>query len=334
MDPRSNRREYVKVLLRVRPPLLSAVAAVEEDQAAQQGVESTNEEVIKHSTTVVDDQVVKLAPVRVERLRFGLTKMLETYGDDNEKLDKVFKFDRVFGEGSSQNDIFAMVTDSISPVLDGFVTTLLSYGPTFGGKSFTMVGTEKEPGLIPRSIELLFHLLEEKKAANADAKIITEVEVSYVELFNKTFRNLLKVEVAPPPTPSKMTIAVETELDDVLNPFSARDERIDIHETPALGVFMVGAGLRVPVHSAEETFSLVRKGEGQRLGKASSSSDGSARFDCHRFLLFQMLTVCAFQESRDHHIVCGIQGPRGCRDWSGRWSPNLRASADGQTTPD
>lgn len=288
METRGTMKEYIRVLTRVRPPINNN----DDINQVQPGSGEEGSTPNRLSTTVVDDQVVKLAPVKIEKLRFGLSRALQTYGDANEKLDKVFKFDRVFAEQASQDDVFDLVQDTIDQVMDGYTTTLISYGPTFGGKSFTMVGTEKDPGVIPRAIEKIFKLLSERKANNADKKdVVIEVEVSYVELHNKTFRNLLKSE-APPSTPAAKANSVAasstampnlpaldvSETDEVLNPFTVRDEnRIDIHETPALGVFLVGSGLRVPVSTAEDTFNLLRKGESNRLSRAAISTDGSTR---------------------------------------------------------
>jgi hypothetical protein len=287
---RLDRREFVRVLLRVRPSLQINTSA--------QLNESTVEESVRPCICVIDDRTVKITPVQVEQLRYGLSKLLEVHSSSYDKLDKFYKFDKVFGDDSVQEDVFSFVSDTISQVLDGYTTSLLSYGPAFGGKSFTMVGTEKDPGIIPRAIVLLFQILEEKKASIEDG-VVMEVEVSYVELHNNIFRNLLKndTQVLPPfapragnivPTAPKAGIFLSTKAaslttneaaavdlhDSELNP-AAFGDRIDLHENPALGLFLAGNGLRMPVQSAEETFNLLRRGESNRL---SISIDGSTRF--------------------------------------------------------
>ncbi|RYH29706.1 hypothetical protein EON65_07585 [archaeon] len=272
-------KENIRVLLRVRPNFdqEDVIVSEEGEEIAARG----------GCIRVDDERTVRIMPVQVERLRYGLTKMLETYGSSHDKIDKVFKYDRVFNEESKTEDIFALISETLPPVLDGFTTTVLSYGPTFGGKSYTMVGTEREPGIIPRTIDFLFKLLDEKRCRDeSNPDIVTEVEVSYVELHNNIFRNLLKYEqvnkAGPPSTPKLTTTSVSeaavTEVDDVLNPFTERGDRVDIHETPALGVFLVGSNLRVPVNSAEDTFNVLRRGEANRMSRASNSVDGSTRY--------------------------------------------------------
>eukprot|EP01031_Cornospumella_fuschlensis_P046470 gene46470-56905_t len=122
----SSSKENVKVLLRVRPNFDQEEVIVTED----------GEEIPARGgcIRVDDDRTVRIMPVQVERLRYGLTKMLETYGNAHDKIDKIFKYDRVFNEESKTEDIFSLITETLPPVLDGFTTTILSYGPTFGGK--------------------------------------------------------------------------------------------------------------------------------------------------------------------------------------------------------
>lgn len=269
------------MIVRIRPPFYNPAL----DELVENG--DVAEEPTKPSTVAVDDQVVKLVPVRVDRLRWGLSRMLDTYGNSNGKIEKVFKFDRVFGETSTQHEVFSCVEHLVPAVIEGFTSTVISYGPTFGGKSYTMVGTEQEPGVIPRAVELIFKLLEEKKAHAGVDVMHSEVEVSYVELHNNIFRNLLKIE-PPPVTPLAVstktpvfTIPETPEGDDsnANAPVLGRDpDRIDILESPTFGVFLYGGGLRFPVRSAEDAFNVLRRGEGQRLSRSTTSPDGSTRY--------------------------------------------------------
>ena len=63
-------------------------------------------------------------------------------------------------------------------------------GSTGSGKSFTMTGERSAPGVIPRAITEIFNLIKTTTAADTDVHFL--VRMSYVELYNNNFRNLLE----------------------------------------------------------------------------------------------------------------------------------------------
>lgn len=63
-------------------------------------------------------------------------------------------------------------------------------GSTGSGKSFTMTGERSAPGVIPRAITEIFNLIKQTQQTDADVHFL--VRMSYVELYNNNFRNLLE----------------------------------------------------------------------------------------------------------------------------------------------
>lgn len=62
-----------------------------------------------------------------------------------------FTFSRVYDQSTAQEKIFGEnVHDLINTAIEGRNVSILSYGPTGTGKTYTMVGNEKNPGIIPR----------------------------------------------------------------------------------------------------------------------------------------------------------------------------------------
>ena len=62
-----------------------------------------------------------------------------------------WKFSRVYDTDTTQETIFTEnVYDLINTATEGRNVSILSYGPTGTGKTFTMVGNERNPGIIPR----------------------------------------------------------------------------------------------------------------------------------------------------------------------------------------
>ena len=51
---------------------------------------------------------------------------------------KVFIFDRVFGEDIDQEGVFEYVTDSVNSFVQGYNVSILAYGQSGAGKSYTM----------------------------------------------------------------------------------------------------------------------------------------------------------------------------------------------------
>jgi hypothetical protein len=51
---------------------------------------------------------------------------------------KVFVFDRVFGEDGTQEGVFEYVGDSVNSFVEGYNVSILAYGQSGAGKSYTM----------------------------------------------------------------------------------------------------------------------------------------------------------------------------------------------------
>ena len=91
--------------------------------------------------------------------------------DENQVIigkDRSFNFDKCFGIDSRQEDVFeACVKNLVLGCFVGFNATILAYGQTGAGKTFTMgsgytIGVKEEDlGIIPRVIRMIF---DEKEA--------------------------------------------------------------------------------------------------------------------------------------------------------------------------
>ena len=109
---------------------------------------------------------------------------------------KTFGYDECFWSHSKsdahfcdQNKVFSSVgAELISHSLDGYNCCLMAYGQTGAGKSYTMMGTKKEPGLIPQIAQNIFERIE--TASRLDG-VKSEVEVSYMEIYCEKVRDLL-----------------------------------------------------------------------------------------------------------------------------------------------
>lgn len=66
-------------------------------------------------------------------------------------------FTRIFGSESSQAETFERsIKHRVADLLGGESSTIMTYGTRDSGKTYTLLGTPASPGIIPRSIELVF----------------------------------------------------------------------------------------------------------------------------------------------------------------------------------
>uniref|UniRef100_A0A0C9PYV2 Sub_3 protein n=1 Tax=Fopius arisanus TaxID=64838 RepID=A0A0C9PYV2_9HYME len=75
----------------------------------------------------------------------------------SEATAKKFSFTRIFTSNISHDEVYkGSTSDTILDFLSGQNSTVMSYGTTDSGKTFTLYGTLDSPGVIPRSIEAIF----------------------------------------------------------------------------------------------------------------------------------------------------------------------------------
>ncbi|XP_077169666.1 kinesin-like protein KIF18B isoform X2 [Paroedura picta] len=102
--------------------------------------------------------------------------------------DLKFVFDRVFGEGATQAEVFENTTQEIlDGVLNGYNCSVFAYGATGAGKTHTMLGSEDDPGIMYRTMAKLYKQIEARKGEKT-----CEVLISYQEVYNEQIHDLLE----------------------------------------------------------------------------------------------------------------------------------------------
>ncbi|XP_019870179.2 kinesin-like protein subito [Aethina tumida] len=77
-----------------------------------------------------------------------------------ETITKKFTFSKILGPECTQSEMFnKIVKPKLLQFINGKNSTVMSYGASGSGKTYTIVGTENQPGLIPRSLEYVFRSL-------------------------------------------------------------------------------------------------------------------------------------------------------------------------------
>ncbi|NXV78902.1 KIF15 protein, partial [Atlantisia rogersi] len=111
---------------------------------------------------------------------------------------KIFTFDYVANMETTQESVFSSVAKNIvESCMNGYNGTIFAYGQTGSGKTFTMMGpsdsdnfTHSLRGVIPRSFEYLFFLIEREKEKAGSAKSFL-CKCSFIEIYNEQIFDLL-----------------------------------------------------------------------------------------------------------------------------------------------
>ena len=196
---------------------------------------------------------------------------------------KLFVFDRVFDETTTQEGVWEYVSDSVTSFVKGYNVSILAYGQSGAGKSYTM-GTsgpedQNEPdvkGIVPRAAEALFDMLNDtatarpsglqtpkrystqalttiQKASNGAPKT-WELRASYVEIYNEQLRDLLIPETVPQAERGQVAIREDTK-----------------------GRIMLTGLTQVPVNSVEDMLNALNFGSQIRQTDATAINARSSR---------------------------------------------------------
>ncbi|XP_069477168.1 kinesin-like protein KIF20A [Ambystoma mexicanum] len=82
-----------------------------------------------------------------------------------------FTFTKIFGPDTSQEEFFeGTVKDLVNCFIEGKNGLVFTYGVTNAGKTFTIQGTPKDGGILPRSLDVLFNRIRGKHYLKMDFK--------------------------------------------------------------------------------------------------------------------------------------------------------------------
>nr|XP_033782899.1 kinesin-like protein KIF20A isoform X2 [Geotrypetes seraphini] len=82
-----------------------------------------------------------------------------------------FSFSQIFGPNVNQKEFFeGTMREVVSDVLNGHNWLIYTYGVTNSGKTYTVQGNNKEGGILPRSLALIFSSIQERLYKGSDLK--------------------------------------------------------------------------------------------------------------------------------------------------------------------
>ncbi|XP_077433889.1 centromere-associated protein E isoform X3 [Vanacampus margaritifer] len=105
---------------------------------------------------------------------------------DDGSSTKCFTFDRVFTPEETTNQLYQDIAKPlVVSTVEGYNGTIFAYGQTSSGKTFTMMGSDHVPGVIPLAVDNVFETI--KKCPKKEFLL----RVSYLEIYNETVTDLL-----------------------------------------------------------------------------------------------------------------------------------------------
>ncbi|XP_059621248.1 kinesin-like protein KIF3A isoform X1 [Phlebotomus argentipes] len=184
--------------------------------------------------------------VKVDKLNRSIT--VTKPSSNSGEPPKVYYFDNVYGEESTQIDLYVDTARPIvDKVLEGYNGTILAYGQTGTGKTYTMSGNPSSPqtkGIIPNTFAHIFgHIAK----ARENQKFL--VRVSYMEIYNEEVRDLLGKQL---------------------------NKSLEVKERSDIGVFVKDLSGYV-VHNADDLENIMKLGNKNRAVGATKMNTESSR---------------------------------------------------------
>ncbi|PIK38770.1 putative kinesin-like protein KIF16B [Apostichopus japonicus] len=166
---------------------------------------------------------------------------------------KSFTYDYSYWSVNSNDDIFAsqelvhshLGTDVLKAAFEGYNACIFAYGQTGSGKSYTMMGEEHCPGLIPRICEGLYQRIQ----AQDDEAVSYRTEVSYLEIYCERVRDLLR---------------------------DSKDHNLKVREHPRDGPYVQNLSTHL-VSDYKDIKTLMDKGNNQRTTASTNMNNVSSR---------------------------------------------------------
>jgi hypothetical protein len=114
-----------------------------------------------------------------------------------------FTFDQAHGQETTQYDLFtSTAAPLVSRFIEGFNCTILAYGQTSSGKTYSMTGVDLDAdpadpnngmGIIPRAVSTIFSRVNELKRERGSSWQWS-IKASFIEIYNEDLIDLMAVE--------------------------------------------------------------------------------------------------------------------------------------------
>eukprot|EP00041_Stephanoeca_diplocostata_P020659 m.466997 g.466997 ORF g.466997 m.466997 type:complete len:1197 (-) comp21631_c0_seq6:406-3996(-) len=186
----------------------------------------------------------------------------------SKKSQYTFKYDLILGPQDTQESVFADAAESVvSSTLDGYNGTVIAYGQTGTGKTYTMEGAQGDDrGIIPRACEHIFNHIKSLKTTST--KFL--VRVSFLQIYNEKITDLLQ------PSRRKHSHAARDGERTPRSDSRSAKASLAIREDTHGDVYVEGLSEHI-VKSPADVHELVRRGQRARATAATKMNQASSR---------------------------------------------------------
>ena len=123
---------------------------------------------------------VRVRPLNKQEVEGGQPFSWNVQGNainSTDARDTKYTLDHIFGPDWSTHQIYDTIAKGlVHKVISGFNGTIFAYGQTSSGKTFTMRGSQQEPGIVPLAVKEAFALID----AHQEREFL--LRVSYMEV--------------------------------------------------------------------------------------------------------------------------------------------------------
>ena len=181
----------------------------------------------------------------------------------NRTREQTYAFDFAFDKNCTQYTVFENSTKFlIDGVVNGFNATVFAYGATGAGKTYTMLGNDNNPGIMPLTLKELFNKV------NSFNDREYKLKFWYLEIYNENIRDLLKF-MARNNSNSNLDIS-----DNNIN--STTNEYLDLREDPEKGIVVNGI-TEINVNNSKDMLKILKRGNRNRTQEATGANETSSR---------------------------------------------------------
>nr|XP_036860608.1 kinesin-like protein KIF14 [Manis javanica] len=192
-----------------------------------------------------------------------------------------WSFDERHPHYAGQTTVYeTLAAPLLERAFEGYNTCLFAYGQTGSGKSYTMMGFNEEPGIIPRFCEDLCA----KVARKQTQEVTYHLEMSFFEVYNEKIHDLLVCK----------------------GENGQRRQPLRVREHPLTGPYVEALSTNV-VSSYSDIQSWLELGNKQRATAATGMNDKSSRsHSVLTLVMTQTKTEFVEGEEHDHSITSRI----------------------------
>eukprot|EP00948_MAST-09A_sp_MAST-9A-sp1_P000227 g227.t1 len=198
----------VQVFLKIRPNFLPNESDGQPPKDTLKPIINTNKENEnnKNATTNPKNVVKKMSNTTITA---GNSTSVQAFAPVNSQAYRngerfgVFDFSQVFGTSTNQSSFYENAArPAVESLLQGNLShaLLFAYGMTNAGKTYTIQGSEKNPGIIPRALEQIFHQDSSLTQGSSENHDSVKLAVSYLEIYQDSVYDLLAGATVPPTT--------------------------------------------------------------------------------------------------------------------------------------